>query len=289
MSLRTRPLVALSGREDVAAPISEFLVCLSSYVDLAAFDPSLAGQFSGHVAAAPEWLRAGPTGLPSALWVADVGAAERVQGYEEVRVVLAMTAEAAHRAGPKGLVLPAVAVPLSRARLVLPIVRTRLRRARGLPAAAVAVVDDEQATWCGAPCPYDLVDTALACAGAVVARGTMLLRAMAWGAPIVTDEVSRRAVGATNERELLVDEVDPIATALAISDAEPRAAAFSWRARRFYEERFDMQTAAFRVAKMIGGVPTGHGRIRRCSEELAAPAGSDALERASALIAPIVA
>jgi hypothetical protein len=256
---------------------------LRSYVEPAAFDRTVASRF-GAALAFPQLLSR-VSELPVALWAtsdADLDAASDPR----VRVVLCADAGLAGRMGARGVFVPARLHAVEAMRPFLPVTRARVRRARGLPARAVVVADDTGASWCGRSIPDDLVDTVLACASAVVARGEVVLRAMAWAAPVVTDRRSAARVGAVLGRDVLegVGPDDPVVQALLDDDA--LATEYAWRGRRCYERR-DLDRVAVTVVRRLGCMPTRTDRIAACSRELGSGSESPTLARAYDLLAAV--
>jgi len=99
--------------------------------------------------------------------------------------------------------------------------------------------------------PSRLNDTALAtCAAAVVATD-LLPRALAWGAPVVTDAASARAAGAENERHLLVaPAAKAMAAAQSLGSDHASAAPLSRSGRRLAEEH-DLDCVAETVVERL--------------------------------------
>jgi hypothetical protein len=118
-----------------------------------------------------------------------------------------------------------------------PFVRERWRRRLDLPAHLVVsvgfphspVLDD------------DTVGTALAVAAAVAARGDVVLRAMALGAPVATDSATAHRLG-LGDGVVVAD--DPEAAAIELAAHPIAAAALSRQARAEIEAHHDLTAAA---------------------------------------------
>jgi hypothetical protein len=200
-----------------------------------------------------------PAGRPLALWV---GSAEEVGSAAAGRAAAILSDDPAtvQAAGERGVLAPAADAAAGRS-VVSPFVRRRLRRARGLPEAAVLEQAGDGWRWPGLaePLADDLVPTAMACASAVaVTEPARLLEAMAWGAPTVSDPASARRVGAVAGTHVLVgadaDERRRLATELAADQA--LASRLSWAGRRLVEWRHDAGRAAMRLVELLGLRPT---------------------------------
>jgi hypothetical protein len=224
-----------------------------------------------------------------------VDAAEDIGGliaHDAVRAILAADRDLVARSAAKGVGVPAEPINLPGVRPVAPAVRARVRRARGLPARAIAVVDDAApGSWCGRPLPEAAVDTAMACASAVIARGAVTVRALAWGAPVVTDTVTAATLGLESGRDAVVagdTENRARAAADALLDDEVLAARLGYRGRDFYERHFDMQRAVLDLCRALDLVPSGPERVAAVFSELRTPADAPAVSRAYDRLAPFV-
>src|SRR5262249_24492531 len=137
------------------------------------------------------------------------------------------------------------------ARPLLPAVRRRLRRARGLPDEAIAIASAGGAlSWCGAPCRPELMDTVFSVAAVVVADAERLPRALAWAAPTVIDAESARCAGIRPTAVVIADDLEAVARDLARDDT--RATAHGWAGRREYETRYDLVSVAREFARRLG-------------------------------------
>jgi hypothetical protein len=200
-----------------------------------------------------------PAGRPLALWV---GSAEEVGSAAAGRAAAILSDDPAtvQAAGERGVLAPAADAAAGRS-VVSPFVRRRLRRARGLPEAAVLEQAGDGWRWPGLaePLADDLVPTAMGCASAVaVTEPARLLEAMAWGAPCVSDPASAEQVGAVADTHVLVgadaDERRRLAADLAADQA--LASRLSWAGRRLVERRHDAGRAAMRLVELLGLRPT---------------------------------
>jgi hypothetical protein len=270
MSQRLVAIVAPDGLPDA---LHDLLVEIFSVAHPAAFDPSIAQRFGAGIVSAPRFVDAAPAKLPLGVWVQELADVAPLLAVDSVRALLTSSVEVAAAAGPKGILVPAEPEPFSDIRPLAPAVRERVRRARGLQCPAIAVIDDVRGirTWCGLDLASKSVDSALACASAVVVRGASLTRAMAWGAPIVTDSATNTNIGAQPGRDLIIADDNAYRAATEIVGDEPRAAALGWGARSFYEERFDLRRAMLTSARALGLVPTAFDRVALLLDELGTP------------------
>lgn len=158
--------------------------------------------------------------------------------------------------GSKGLAVPRGGESPA-GRWVAPHVRLRLRAARGLPTSLVVEhVDDGWQVWPGGrPLPVTLTDTALASASAAVVTATdLLLSALAWGTPTVTDSETAVAAGAQAGRHVLVDD-DAIRRrrrGLEVATDLATAAQLSWWGYRLVETWNSPNRAAAALVRRLG-------------------------------------
>ena len=138
-----------------------------------------------------------------------------------------------------------------------PFVRERLRHGRGLPPNGLLerLEDGWQFGRPNAlrPIDDDLIETAMGAAAAVVVTEPgLLMRALAWGAPTVTNAATAAAVGALAPDEVLVAETAKARTAAAVAvTADPvEASRLSWRGYRRVE-RQDAERAAMFLAERL--------------------------------------
>jgi len=148
------------------------------------------------------------------------------------------------------------------ARLMLPVTRRRLRRARGLPRRLILQTADGGWCWSASngqdvPVPPDLYATALGVASAVVATGEHLLQAWAWGAPTVTDpETALRVHAQAGVDTVVVEDPDSRpdrARALAADEAE--AARVGMAGRQLVELRHDLTTSVDHLMRRLDMYP----------------------------------
>lgn len=222
---------------------------------------------------APAWLatawrapfldRALASGRPVAVWAAgpaDVDAITALAGHAAARraagsavpepIVVTDDPDLAELHGVMhvtGDVLDVAAFPP-----VTPFVRSRWRRAAGLPQTFVVVVDDAGGDG-PSSVPYDLVPTALALASAAVVCGPRLAEAMAWATPCVTDAASAAALGAVDGSEVAIggDRAGRREAAHLLAADVRRAASLGRGGRRLVERR-DTAGAARRLARRLG-------------------------------------
>lgn len=200
-----------------------------------------------------------PPGAPFALWLTP-GADPSPVLAATARVLLTpdMSAVAAG-SGPSRL----EAVPARvdyRAVAVAPFVRRRIRTVRGLAADGVAAYED--GTWCwGGPdhrVADELVDTLCGLAAAVVATTpATAVRALAWGAPLVTDPATAGSIAATADHDCLVSSHrgGRAAAAREMASDDRTAARLGWRGRLLFESRHDLVAVADRVLDRLGLPP----------------------------------
>lgn len=172
--------------------------------------------------------------------------------HRRARLVLTPDGATHDEAGRRGLPVrraPASVADLDHAVPVAPFVRSRVRRARGLPDVALARHKAPSWRWGphDVPVPDDLADTALAAASAVVVDDdATLLRALAWGAPVVAPAAAAAAVDAVHDRHVLVADspVEAEAAARQLAEDQRTAARLGWAGRGLVEERHSLVAAA---------------------------------------------
>jgi hypothetical protein len=279
-------LIAVVAPQGVPAALRELLIHVFPFAQPATYEPTVAPRVRACILASVDLLGTVPVAVPTAVWVDET--ADALRSRHLVAAVLSSDPAVTAAAAPKDILVPKELHPFRDVRPVSVNVRTRLRRARGLPDDAVAVCDDVSArfTWCGHELDRSLTDTALACAAAVVVRGSLLRRAMAWGAPIVTDAASNEAVEAVADRHLIVEDADALGTAQQLANDTVRAAVLSRSARRFYEERFDTSRAVHRLAARLGLAAPPPERPRLALTGLGTPITASCVARAYDLLDP---
>ena len=232
-----------------------------------------------------------PPDVPFAVWTP--GPDELAGATESAAVVLTRDEQVLAEVGSRGLW-----VPLTRrspaARPVSPFVRGRLRLARGL--APQAVVDEAGGAlrWPGRaePLTGDVLETALGCASAAVLLGPdVVLAALAWGTPVVTDPATAGQLGLRDGVHVLVHEMPGARRTLAgeLARDDARAAALGWAGRRFVEQRHDVDTAAATLAGRLGLVPRDPVAAlpQTLLAELGTPPGARIRTRLADAVAPL--
>lgn len=239
-----------------------------------------------------------------AAWVSDAAAAE-VGVPAGARLLLTDDAAVAtdlRARGRRALVVPGSTV-VRAARPVLPAVRRRLRALRDLPDLAVAWGEGTRWSWHevaadgsvrGKQVERALTDTVVGLASAVIAIGAApALRALAWGAPTVTDEVTAVAIGAVAGTDVEVAGSAPerFTKAIGLARAPSRAAALAWAGHQLVEQHFDLAWTAQATLAALGlpthraGGPAGAWRDRLT--ELGTPRESHVYWRIAALVDPL--
>lgn len=211
---------------------------------------------------------------PVAVWVDDAEAWQQASALGEHILVTADPAVA--RLGAGTVVFPyAVPGPGDRVPLA-PVVRSRWRARLGLPATMVVNAAD---------LPDGVGPTAMALASVVVATGTPLADALAWGAPCVTDAGSATALGAVAGVEAVVGRPSELASLAAdLAGDDGRCAALSAAGRRLVERRADTREPARRVAAALG-LPVGDAPHVRILDDLHTPPTSPLRRRVAELVA----
>ena len=275
-------LVAGSGLPE---PARELVFRLLPFARPVAFDPLASHAAHAVLVASPDLLDHAPPAEAVAVWAADAEQSAAVAADERVRLVVASDDDAVAAAGAKGMYVPPVPDGNFGARPLLPAVRRRLRQARGLPDEAIAIATADGAlSWCNAPCPPELTDTAFAVAAAVVVDTDRLPLALAWAAPTVTDADTARAtcVGPT----AVVVTNDAVAAARDLARDDSRATSLAWAARRVYETRYDLVSVAREFARRVGLVADPGLRARALLQELGAVDDAPTTSRVHELLAP---
>ena len=122
-------------------------------------------------------------------------------------------------------------------------------------------------------------------------RGELAVRALAWGATVVTDAATAAALGLEPGHDAVVagdTEGAALAAAEALLDDELLAARLSCHARAFYEQHFDMGRAVLDLCRRLALVPRGPERVAALFSELRTPADAPAVSRAYDRLAPFV-
>jgi hypothetical protein len=200
---------------------------------------------------------AGPGAVPYLLFADDRSIVD-AHG-KKARLVLATRLDVityARKAGYPARGVPRHSDPATEAVPVAPFVRSRIRASRGLSEVVVAERDDgwlwEGTSVAGAD---DLVDTMLGLASVVVtAIPVDAIRALAWGAPLVTSPQTARLLGARNRIECVVAPDGESRRRLAVEVAQDirLAARIGWRGRLLYERRHSLRKCSEDVLAAIG-------------------------------------
>jgi hypothetical protein len=229
-------------------------------------------------------------GRPLALWWAGPApgppAPLGALGVDSARVVLTADPATMRAAGTRALRIPADG-PGRDARYMPPMVRARLRRARGLPANPVLDCGPTGWRWPArpGPLPESLHATALACAAvAVVSDAPTLTLALSWGTPAVATADVARELEATAGVHLLDGDTprERQGNARLLAEDPRLAARLSWAGRLLWEERHDVERAACTLAAtLLPAGPRGH-QLRLA--ELGTPAGAHVRSRIAAAV-----
>jgi hypothetical protein len=137
---------------------------------------------------------------------------------------------------------------------VPPFVRERVRRARDL-GEGLLVEDEGSWTWNGTVAvERTLVPTALAAAAAAyVVSPEAVVRAMAWGCPLVAPAATLTATGATPGVDSVEDDgTDPVAQLRSLAGNGHRTAALSRAGRARYEAGHSVVACADAVMAALG-------------------------------------
>ena len=231
--------------------LERLLVDMRAWCVAVADEPELsAAAYVATSPLAPGLQRALASGRPVAVWVRDTAEADAARSLNATVLLSADPAMAP--ADDMLTVPPGFGVDVDRVTPVMPFVRTRLRRAHGLPEPLVIDLRDGRI-------PVDLQPSALGVCSACVVVGDAdaLLTALAWGAPTVTDAESAAAVGARPGVELEVADgaaLLPVAVELATDDR--RAARLSRAGRRLAEARGSTTRVAWILADRLRMSPS---------------------------------
>jgi len=253
----TLPLLALALERSPSAALTLLLAamfrwCVPAAIDPAAGDPAAVLTTVGAAGRAPQ-------GCPLAVWaqsVEETGSKVAARAAAIVSVDPSVVAAA----GDRGVLAPSGSHAHGR-RPVSPFVRERLRRARGLSEVALLEQNDHGWRWpeLPDPLPDDLIETAMACASAVVvAEPAWLLAALAWGAPCISDPDAAEQVGAIADLHLLVGQAPgerrELAGRLALDPG--LASRLGWAGRRLVERHHDAARSAMRLAELLALRPS---------------------------------
>lgn len=238
-----------------------------------------------------------PDGTPYAAWVGDADALHNPVVAEATVLLCAsmpLLEEVREVVGDRALFVPSTNVDPD-ARPMTPFVRRRLRAERRLPADAIARGTGTVWYWCDAPEPLsdDLIATAAGAAAAVVASGPALATALLWAAPVATDPVSARRLGAVDGEHVLIarDPHTRLARARDLAADDATAARLGSAGRLLARERVDVAHAAWSMLARLG-LPTHPLAGRRATLEhqldlLGTPEYSSVRTRLRALVDPL--
>lgn len=264
----TSGFLALRLRNELSDELRSLLVELAKWAHPAHFDQATQAWLAAAIVDDVRSIGFLPVSVPYALWIGgQTDVPLEITSDPRVRVVLSPRAEVADAAGAKGRYIPPAAFTIAPARPVPPFVRARLRHARGLPATAIASVDEGALTWCGAPCMAELADTAFGLAAAVAVRGADVVRALAWAAPCAVDTATAAAHGLEHDMQVLVSD-SPLGTAQRLAADPLLAARLSQAGRHWYEARADIERVATVVARDLDLLPSGFDRLPALIREL---------------------
>jgi hypothetical protein len=129
--------------------------------------------------------------------------------------------------------------------------------------------------------PPQLMPTAIAFASVVVGAGEVVLDAMCWGAPTVTDGTTAARFGLAGAVRV-ADRGDLAAAGAALCRDGGEMARLSWRARRLVEHSFDIAGAAHTIAqtaRLVRQIDPSAGVLSRLNELWASPTTALALVR----------
>jgi hypothetical protein len=138
---------------------------------------------------------------------------------------------------------------------VPPFVRERIRRDRGLGEGLLVEDSAGRWTWNGTVAvDPELIPTTLAgAAAAYLSSPGAVVRAMAWGCPVVAPAATLVATGGTPGLDCLVDDgTDPVDQLRRLAADAPRAAALSRAARARYEAAHSVSACADDVMGALG-------------------------------------
>ena len=241
-----------------------------------------------------------PAGLPVALWcaapvdargpLADRAVALLHDGALDALVAAGAAADSPGRPDLRILRISPPVDGLSGTTLSTAL-RARLRGARGLPDAPVLHSTPDGWRWLDRLLTGPEVDTAMACAAAVVVTDpTDLLRALSWGAPVVTSAAAAHAVGATDGVEVLVVDASGarLAAAHALAADEVLAARLGRAGRQHVERRHDLDRSLTRLALALRLEPRHQptGRTGLLLDSLSTPRDAAVRGRVALALAP---
>lgn len=282
--MNDRPLLGLLVAPEPPPGVGALLRALDRWCVPRAADPrhDKPAAWLATSPAAPALDLAAEQGAPLAVWVTSaeesLGVASRFPGA----VALTDVGDAVRDVADA--VVVGGRIDAARFPYLTPFVRARRRVAAGLPDRLVVSVG----TGVG-DLADDVAQTALGLASAAIVVGPLLLDALAWGAPCVTDAESAADAGAGDGDEVVVAEPGAFrAAADAIAGDLERAAVLSRAGRRLVERRHDRGRTPFVLARrlgLVGGAPDR--RIDEALDELWTPAGARIRDRVDDALAAL--
>lgn len=269
--MTTRPRLELLVAPGTGERVVPLLHAVARWWEPTAPDPSLAPPLAvlATSSRAPGLSERLGSRVPVAVWAdpTDPAAGELTPPPHVVLVPVRHPDDAPHLDAAEGstlITVPVAGLHAGAHRPVSPFVRSRWRRALGLPEHMVLSVDLPGSPHLG----DDALATGLAVASAVAASGPVVLRAMALGAPVATDSATAAAFGL--RAVVVAGEIDGVVAAAAELAGDPvTAARLSLEARREVEERHDIGRAAAAWRDAVAGPdPDPRRRARRLAAEL---------------------
>jgi hypothetical protein len=237
---------------------------------------------------------AGPEAHPYLLFAEDQHA---IDAYgTNARLVLAPRTDLvdhALQAGHRARIVPSYPDGAETAVPVAPFVRARIRAARGLDERAIAE-HGEGWTWQSQAVDNvdELLDTVLGLASAVVSGlPSDAIRALAWGAPLVTSPETARLIGATDGIQCVVasDQHSRRERAAEVASNARLAARMSWHGRMLYEQQHSLQACCEAVLSAVGMRGTwGPSSLTTLLGELGTRPSAHIMDRVKTLVGPVV-
>lgn len=273
----TRPAVALVIDRPAAPGLVQVAIALGRHARLRAGD---AGDTPVAIVATSA-RAAGNAPLPAAAWYEP---GDDVEGFDGLLL---------HDPGvepPASGLTVSGTMDLRARRPLSPFLRSRWRRREGLPENLVVVAGPPGCfVEGGSAVPPAGVPSALALAAAVVATGSQLVEALAWGAPVVTSAADARDLGATPGVHVEVaDQAEAVEAAGALARDWPRAAALGRAGRRLIEVTLDRDRWLAPLLSHLGlgtGRGEAHGRLEDRLAELRTLPSAPVVDRAAAAVA----
>jgi hypothetical protein len=176
---------------------------------------------------------------------------------------------------------------------VAPFVRARVRASRGLDEHAIAEHGDGW-MWQGRPVDNadELLDTMLGLASVVVTVWPSdAIRALAWGAPLVTSPETARLIGAKDGIQCLVvaDQRSRRERAAEVVSNIRLAARLSWHGRMLYEQQHSLRACCEAVLSAVDMRGTwSPSSLTTLLGELGTPPSAHIVDRVKTLVGPVV-